>query len=659
MRNKSYASRLLLVFSLLLTLLACRQTPSGVGEDATYWVAVNGSDSNPGTKSQPFKTIQKGIDILQAGETLIIKEGRYQELLHVSADKSGNETVGSTLICSEDGAVVIIDGGGKQDEYVIYLENVEYITIQGLTLTNAGAALCCETTNEGKKEGESYRNIRIVGNRAFGLDGAAAIIEVAGRNNKAPIVDLLVTDNIIEDNRSFWSENLTLAGYIDGFEISGNFIRNGNNIAIDMVGFYPWDAPLLLAGNSMKVRHANNYVRNGKCFNNFIFGQNTSNNNAYWSAFWDEEDIDDELDFGGQYDRCCGGIYVDGGQNIEIYQNFIFDCDIGIEVATEAVSQIYGDFSVSGVKVHDNIIASSQGWTGICFGGYDGNLGYTFDCEIYNNIIYDCAIAFGVQKSFNNVIYNNIIVGGEGAIDFMSEIWTKSKDGFDAKALRNLPGANKFGNNLWFNAEEAENWDAGLQQMKKVAVEQFNRQILTKDQPLTDPKNGDFQVKAEYAAYGTDFSSWDLWTHGQAVLSLYREFLEAAIEREQAVAYLQATEFSFTEIKDKQNLNDFLTEQLQQAGFKNSKVTKVLQTGAGLNAKYADSAGIVALFSEFFDERFSTFIQTNKSENGTIDRTKLATSSQKKFVYLVEVVTYFNNDYYSKATTQSGVYLVK
>ncbi|WP_166433167.1 hypothetical protein [Lacrimispora sphenoides] len=37
---------------------------------------------------------------------------------------------------------------------------------------------------------------------------------------------------------------------------------------------------------------------------------------------------------GTGYSLCARGIYVDGGQNIDIYNNFIFS-DIGIEVATE------------------------------------------------------------------------------------------------------------------------------------------------------------------------------------------------------------------------------------------------------------------------------------------------------------------------------------
>lgn len=43
----------------------------------TYYVATSGSDSNAGTAAAPWKTIQKGIGSLSAGDTLIVKGGTY------------------------------------------------------------------------------------------------------------------------------------------------------------------------------------------------------------------------------------------------------------------------------------------------------------------------------------------------------------------------------------------------------------------------------------------------------------------------------------------------------------------------------------------------------------------------------------------------------
>src|SRR5687768_13311354 len=44
---------------------------------ATYYVANNGSNSNPGSSTQPFETIQQAADIVNPGDTVIVKDGVY------------------------------------------------------------------------------------------------------------------------------------------------------------------------------------------------------------------------------------------------------------------------------------------------------------------------------------------------------------------------------------------------------------------------------------------------------------------------------------------------------------------------------------------------------------------------------------------------------
>jgi hypothetical protein len=44
---------------------------------ATFFVATNGNDSNPGTIDQPWLTIQKGFNALSPGDTLFIRGGTY------------------------------------------------------------------------------------------------------------------------------------------------------------------------------------------------------------------------------------------------------------------------------------------------------------------------------------------------------------------------------------------------------------------------------------------------------------------------------------------------------------------------------------------------------------------------------------------------------
>ncbi len=44
-----------------------------------YYVSPDGSDSNPGTLKNPFKTVQKAIDLAKAIDTCFLLQGRYHE----------------------------------------------------------------------------------------------------------------------------------------------------------------------------------------------------------------------------------------------------------------------------------------------------------------------------------------------------------------------------------------------------------------------------------------------------------------------------------------------------------------------------------------------------------------------------------------------------
>src|SRR6202142_4561163 len=75
--------KLILLFMLVLT--SCQpalptQTPVPTIPPtplSVYYVAPQGSDSNPGTQSLPWKTIQKGADAVASGKTILVLAGDY------------------------------------------------------------------------------------------------------------------------------------------------------------------------------------------------------------------------------------------------------------------------------------------------------------------------------------------------------------------------------------------------------------------------------------------------------------------------------------------------------------------------------------------------------------------------------------------------------
>jgi serralysin len=83
-------------------------------------VAINGSDSNPGSKAKPWKTIQKAADSMNPGDQVIIKEGTYEET--VKTQKEGQE--GKRITFKASGVVKI--KGFRVDH--------PYITVDGFTV---------------------------------------------------------------------------------------------------------------------------------------------------------------------------------------------------------------------------------------------------------------------------------------------------------------------------------------------------------------------------------------------------------------------------------------------------------------------------------------------------------------------------------------------
>src|SRR3989337_510755 len=46
---------------------------------ASYHVSTQGNDSNPGTASQPFRTITRAYSLVGAGDTIIVMPGVYTD----------------------------------------------------------------------------------------------------------------------------------------------------------------------------------------------------------------------------------------------------------------------------------------------------------------------------------------------------------------------------------------------------------------------------------------------------------------------------------------------------------------------------------------------------------------------------------------------------
>ena len=350
---------------------------------------------------------------IKPGGTLIVHEGTYAPF-ELRKTCSGTEQAG-VVVCAAENERVIVDANAGTGVGIL-LNNVDNITLSGFEVVGGKYGIYYGSTVD--QGDEPLQNITIRNCVVHDVDGYHGVCVYAA-NDRAPITNLTMEGCRVYDCRCYSSESTVFNGNIDGFVIKNNVIHDNNNIGIDMIGF---------EGNAMHGdRYAGNrydvdYVRNGKCFGNVVYGISAYGNQAYW--------------YDGDYNLCADGIYVDGGQNIEIYDNFVFCCDIGIEVATEHSPDDNELFRVSNVEVHENVIASCTGWCGVCFGGYDRDLGFAEHCSFHHNTLVDNATQVGVQRSAANEIHHNLLVGGETGIEFNADCREKDL-------------VNAFGENVW------------------------------------------------------------------------------------------------------------------------------------------------------------------------------------------------------------------
>ncbi|MDR3225915.1 MAG: right-handed parallel beta-helix repeat-containing protein, partial [Clostridiales Family XIII bacterium] len=589
---------------------------AGGGE--IYYVSASGNNSGDGTIGDPWKTIQYGVGRLHPGDTLRIRGGVYRERITMT-NISGSEDAPIHIV-SAPGETAILDGGGSGS--VLEITDCADITIEGLDIRNGARGINYESTTASSTS--AIENVSFVNNTIHDINGTHAI-GVYGGNDLAPMKNFRMTGNTVYFTRTDSSEATVLNGNIDGFTVSGNVIYNGNNIGIDLIGFE--GTARFKPGGTGAWDYSVDYVRNGEVHDNVVFGSNTNDNTAYWGT-------DSSLPFGGYYGRSCDGIYVDGGSDIEIYNNFIFDNDIGIEIATEHKES--QGFFVEKMNVHDNIIASNGGWVGIAFGGYGSTLGYTSGSAFTDNILYGNAVGFGVQKSKDNTIEGNIIQGGERAFELMQ--------------YSHLNEKNLFNDNIWYNADGEEDY---YEYLDTLPAAQHARQIKATGSLLENPKSGNFTPSGAAVGFGT------LWNPGATYLNLYAGFACACDEVKAARTFLEEEAFRFAEAGEAGNLKTYLNAQLSAEGFENTEVRGVLKTGAGANAGRADSTAIVNL----------TDSNPIASANGNINadrleaaRAALAEGSSKDYAYLVQVITWYGGAeghmaYTQETTIDPGVVL--
>ena len=108
--------------------------PSKPSAQVDFYVAKNGSNSNPGTLSQPFLTIAKGVSVLAPGDTLFVETGTYTESFQGTIPGGTSWSNPVTIEAYPGNNVTIQPNRGAARVMTFSGSNEQYIIIKGFTL---------------------------------------------------------------------------------------------------------------------------------------------------------------------------------------------------------------------------------------------------------------------------------------------------------------------------------------------------------------------------------------------------------------------------------------------------------------------------------------------------------------------------------------------
>lgn len=104
-----------------------------------YFVSPDGDDANPGTEASPFRTLQKAISVVSAGEVIYMRGGTYNVSESIVIQKSGASGASISLLAYEGETPVIsfsaMDEVSSNRGVVL---DADYWHIRGIVIEEAG-----------------------------------------------------------------------------------------------------------------------------------------------------------------------------------------------------------------------------------------------------------------------------------------------------------------------------------------------------------------------------------------------------------------------------------------------------------------------------------------------------------------------------------------
>lgn len=126
---------------------------SGLAQAATYYVSPGGNDANPGDQNAPFQHVSRGASAAQAGDTVVVMDGTYDNEGQVAQpgggyvvtlSNSGVPGAPITIMAQNRGGAILNAASSARSPLGCYgawayfdASYVSYVVIQGFVIENA------------------------------------------------------------------------------------------------------------------------------------------------------------------------------------------------------------------------------------------------------------------------------------------------------------------------------------------------------------------------------------------------------------------------------------------------------------------------------------------------------------------------------------------
>jgi Right handed beta helix region len=364
---------------------------------SSFYVSKSGKDTNSGSFTAPWLTIQHAANSVTAGATVYVETGVYNESLTFPASGTA-----SNYITFENypGQTATIDGTGLSvtgTQGLINIVNLSYLTVSGFEIRNYTTSKAT-LTPAGIWVTGSGTGLNLLNNIVHNItttsekNGNAFGIAVYGTSS-TPISNITISGNQVYSLKTGESETMNVDGNVTNFAITNNIVHDNDNIGIDAIGFE--------GVGPTGSDQANHGVVSGNTVYNISGITNAGEGKSY--------DAD--------------GLYCDGCAYVIFERNTVYACDLNMEAASE-----HKGHNASYVTIRNNVFYDANA-VGISIGGYAAGVGGSDHIVVVNNTLYnnnvknqgaEFQIQHNAPPSAGNIFENNIVYAGT------QNVWTYS-----------------------------------------------------------------------------------------------------------------------------------------------------------------------------------------------------------------------------------------